>query len=75
MIAEDGPSSNERYQPFVCPTCKLTFQLSRASEPWNEQLHFELADWLKVCSDQEAVDTAWPGNCSHLKQLMIEKCI
>ena len=57
----------DRYEPFVCPTFGVRFNLEPAAEPWLEELRYPIADWIKRCVSAKAKDRVMPGACPFIE--------
>ena len=62
-----------RLGSFECPACKVIFALREAADAWDEELEYDVGQWLASCVDSEAGRRAAPGRCKHLKSVLIER--
>lgn len=54
------------FTPFSCPRCQIRFKLTKAEEPWDQELEFDFSAWLAHCASLPAKAKGVPGACEHL---------
>lgn len=64
---------SDRYTPFNCSTCRVTFALERADNSWDEELTYDVWQWLANCTDRHAIERAAPGRCKSLAPSLHER--